>query len=61
MREIINYWNIFRKEKVELEKEFKPNLLNTAVYLMSSSLQIATFAVNYRGRPFMESLTGEQN
>ncbi|KAL3120848.1 hypothetical protein niasHT_008140 [Heterodera trifolii] len=45
-----------RPGKTELEKEFKPNLLNTAVYLMSASLQIATFAVNYRGRPFMESL-----
>lgn len=43
---------------MDLEKEFKPNLLNTAVYLMSSTLQIATFAVNYRGKPFMESLTG---
>ncbi|KAI3412052.1 hypothetical protein GPALN_002100 [Globodera pallida] len=45
-----------RPEKIELEKQFKPNLLNTAVYLMSASLQIASFAVNYRGRPFMESL-----
>uniref|UniRef100_A0A914MMX0 Cation-transporting ATPase n=1 Tax=Meloidogyne incognita TaxID=6306 RepID=A0A914MMX0_MELIC len=46
-----------RPKNIDLEKEFKPNLLNTAVYLMSSTLQIATFAVNYRGKPFMESLT----
>ncbi|VDN02745.1 unnamed protein product [Thelazia callipaeda] len=43
-------------EKIDLEAQFKPNLLNTAVYLMAMALQVATFAVNYRGRPFMESL-----
>uniref|UniRef100_A0A7E4UZ81 Cation-transporting ATPase n=1 Tax=Panagrellus redivivus TaxID=6233 RepID=A0A7E4UZ81_PANRE len=42
--------------KVDLQAEFAPNLLNTAVYVMSMGLQVATFAVNYRGRPFMESL-----
>jgi len=45
-----------RKEKIDLESEFKPNLLNSAVYVMSMALQVSTFAVNYRGRPFMESL-----
>ncbi|KAE9554755.1 hypothetical protein FO519_002016 [Halicephalobus sp. NKZ332] len=43
--------------KIDLESEFSPNLLNTAVYVMSMALQVATFAVNYRGRPFMEGLT----
>uniref|UniRef100_A0A915ENS9 Cation-transporting ATPase 13A1 n=1 Tax=Ditylenchus dipsaci TaxID=166011 RepID=A0A915ENS9_9BILA len=48
-----------RKEKPDLESEFKPNLLNSAVYVMSMALQVSTFAVNYRvndWRPFMESL-----
>ncbi|KAI3645105.1 hypothetical protein MP228_011269 [Amoeboaphelidium protococcarum] len=40
----------------EEEKEFLPNLLNTSVYLISLSMQVSTFLVNYEGRPFRESL-----
>lgn len=40
---------IFR-EKVDLDAEFKPNVLNSAVYVMSMALQVSTFAVNYRVR-----------
>uniref|UniRef100_A0A1I8AK79 Cation-transporting ATPase n=1 Tax=Steinernema glaseri TaxID=37863 RepID=A0A1I8AK79_9BILA len=43
--------------KVDLEAKFSPNLLNSCVYVMAMALQVATFAVNYRGRPFMESLS----
>lgn len=42
--------------EVDVEAKFAPNLLNTVVYLMSMTLQVSTFLVNYRGRPFMESL-----
>src|SRR5947207_1721808 len=38
----------YRKEKIDLEATFKPNLLNSAVYVMSMALQVSTFAVNYR-------------
>jgi len=35
---------------------FEPNLLNTCVFLISSGMQVSTFAVNYKGRPFKQSL-----
>jgi len=38
------------------DAKFTPNLLNTAVFLISNAMQIATFAVNYEGHPFMDSL-----
>ncbi|KAK2719894.1 endoplasmic reticulum transmembrane helix translocase-like [Artemia franciscana] len=44
-------------EFADVEKEFEPNILNSTVYLISMALQVATIAVNYRGHPFMESLT----
>ncbi|KAL7749695.1 putative cation-transporting ATPase 1 [Sorochytrium milnesiophthora] len=38
------------------KKTFEPNVLNAGVYLLSTSMQVSTFAINYQGRPFRESL-----
>ncbi|RYO84046.1 hypothetical protein DL764_009385 [Monosporascus ibericus] len=46
-----------RPEDIDLEAEFSPSLLNSAVYLLQLIQQISTFAVNYQGRPFRESLS----
>ncbi|PHH56125.1 Manganese-transporting ATPase 13A1 [Ceratocystis fimbriata CBS 114723] len=46
-----------RTDDVDLEAEFKPSLLNSAVYLLQLIQQISTFAVNYQGRPFRESIS----
>lgn len=40
----------------EKQAEFEPNIINSTVYLICMGLQVSTFAVNYKGHPFMESL-----
>ncbi|KAI9726714.1 MAG: hypothetical protein M1834_008649 [Cirrosporium novae-zelandiae] len=44
------------KDDVDLEGEFEPSLLNSAIYLLQLIQQISTFAINYQGRPFRESI-----
>lgn len=41
---------------MDLEGEFEPSLLNSAIYLLQLIQQISTFAINYQGRPFRESI-----
>lgn len=43
-------------EQLTMDGAFKPNVLNTVVFLLSVIQQATTFAVNYRGRPFMQDL-----
>ncbi|TDZ32315.1 Manganese-transporting ATPase 1 [Colletotrichum spinosum] len=45
-----------RSQDIDLEAEFAPSLLNSAVYLLQLIQQISTFAINYQGRPFREGL-----
>lgn len=42
---------------IDLDAPYKPSLLNTAVYLLGLSQQVSTFAINYQGRPFRESIS----
>jgi cation-transporting ATPase 13A1 len=46
-----------RDQNIDLEGEFSPSLLNSAVYLLQLIQQISTFAINYQGRPFREALS----
>lgn len=40
-----------------IDQPFKPNLLNTVVFLMSNISTLVTFVCNYRGLPFMQPLS----
>ncbi|KAF2014328.1 cation-transporting ATPase 4 [Aaosphaeria arxii CBS 175.79] len=42
---------------VDLESDFEPSLLNSAIYLLQLIQQISTFAINYQGRPFREGIS----
>ncbi|XP_062514963.1 endoplasmic reticulum transmembrane helix translocase-like [Corticium candelabrum] len=44
------------EEFIDLEKKFEMNILNSTVYLIGMTMQVTTFAVNYKGHPFMASL-----
>ncbi|KAF7861688.1 uncharacterized protein EAF02_010642 [Botrytis sinoallii] len=46
-----------RDPDIDLEGEFAPSLLNSAVYLLQLIQQISTFAINYQGRPFREAIS----
>lgn len=37
--------------------KFSPNLVNTAMFILSTQMQINNFWVNYRGPPFMQALS----
>lgn len=41
---------------IDIKAEYKPSLLNTAVYLLGLSQQVSTFVINFQGRPFREGI-----
>lgn len=43
-------------EEIDLDADFKPNILNSAIYLISLTMHVATFAINYQGEPFREAI-----
>lgn len=45
------------EECIEPDSEFHPNLVNTVSYMVNMMIQVATFAVNYMGRPFNQSIS----
>ncbi|BBM99987.1 manganese-transporting P-type ATPase [Marchantia polymorpha subsp. ruderalis] len=44
------------EECIEPDSEFTPNLVNTVSYMSNMMIQVATFAVNYIGHPFNQSI-----
>ncbi|KAL5979332.1 putative manganese-transporting ATPase pdr2 [Asimina triloba] len=44
------------EECIEPDSDFHPNLVNTVSYMVSLMIQVATFAVNYMGHPFNQSI-----
>ncbi|KAI3406269.2 SPF1 [Candida oxycetoniae] len=46
-----------KEPQVDLEKKFNPSLLNTGMFLLQLAQQVSTFAVNYIGLPFRESIS----
>ena len=46
-----------KEPSIDLEKKFNPSLLNTGMFLLQLAQQVSTFAVNYIGLPFRESIS----
>jgi len=42
--------------KPKPDADFVPSLVNSGVFVLTTSMQLSTFATNYVGHPYMESL-----
>jgi len=47
----------YKLDKFNIKARFTPNLLNTALFIISGEMQIVTILCNYRGSPFMQSFS----
>lgn len=58
---IASYYFIINMVKargpVEYNEKFKPSLMNSVLFLISSYQQVSMFIINYIGKPFRESMT----
>ncbi|XP_020086231.1 probable manganese-transporting ATPase PDR2 [Ananas comosus] len=45
------------EECIEPDSDFHPNMVNTVSYMVNMMIQVATFAVNYMGHPFNQSIS----
>ena len=45
----------FQFDRYNARARFSPSLLNTAIFIMKSEMELLTIWVNYRGAPFMQS------
>lgn len=43
-------------EELLPDADFKPNVLNTVIFLLENIMQLFVFLVNYQGHPFMQSI-----
>jgi cation-transporting ATPase 13A1 len=38
------------------DTKFQPNVINSAVYVLTVTMQVNNFVINYRGHPFTKSI-----
>eukprot|EP01091_Cochliopodium_minus_P003780 TRINITY_DN13747_c0_g1_i2.p1 TRINITY_DN13747_c0_g1~~TRINITY_DN13747_c0_g1_i2.p1 ORF type:complete len:958 (+),score=285.67 TRINITY_DN13747_c0_g1_i2:626-3499(+) len=53
---VVKHAKMFDNVKLPVEEVFKPNVLNTSLFLLTNVMQISTFITNYQGHPWMQSL-----